>query len=325
MADGRDFPMDHSRSADNADVLALELVGSNKEVLGVGCPSASLTEGLASQGCTVSVVDSDDSEWPGVDDESFDVVVLAEWVSSRDPYPVLCRAARKMKASGVLVARLPNVNHGSTGIAIEKGRFRYGRHGLLEGPHVKHFTPDAIRELFRRSGLVIVDTARVVVPLVEAQFGVTRAEVAPHRLHDLLNDPEGETYEFVLRAVRDNGDRAVAELTKRVDELNERAREETVRTAVLRAELWQMQLLFHDLERHRKLAGEQRQTIEEQQRYIEALEGHASGLERNVEVLTQSLQELQAAMAAIPKHPTNLARRTARRVLDGLTRQPKKS
>ncbi len=39
---------------------------------------------------------------------------------------------------------------------------------------------------------------------------------------------------------------------------------------------------------HEVIAARQRD-IEEQQRYVEALEGHVSGLEHNIEVLTESL------------------------------------
>jgi SAM-dependent methyltransferase len=291
--------MDEGRSGDDAAGLALALVGYNKEVLGVGCASASLSERLAGQACTVFWAGLDDGEWQRAKDESFDMVLLTDALAaSADPHSVLRAAARKLKPSGMLVAWLPNVEHGDTRIAIEEGRFHYGGPGLLEGPQLGHFTLEAIRDQFGQAGLVIVDTARVIRPLIEPQFGVTRDETRPEGLHDLMDDPEVETYEFVLRAVRDNGDQALADLARRVHELSDRARDESTRAALLRAELLQKDLIARNLELYRKLAADQKLAIEEQRRYIEALRGHISGLERNVEALTVSLEEIRRSSAA---------------------------
>lgn len=306
--------MDEGRSGDDAADLALELVGYNKEVLGIGCASASLTERLAGHACTVFEAGLDDGDWQQAKDESFDVVLLTDALAaSADPHGFLSAAARKMKSSGVLVAWLPNVAHGDTRIAIEERRFRYGGRGLLEGPQVGHFTLGAIRDLFGQAGLVIVDTARVIRPLIEPQFGVTRHEARPEGLHDLMDDPEIETYEFVVRAVQDNRDQALAALAGRVHELSDRARDEMTRTALLRAELRQKDLISLDLEQHRKLVGDQQLAIEEQQQYIEALRGHVSGLERNLETLTESLEELRRSSAATDaKYQAMLGRWTVR-------------
>jgi hypothetical protein len=66
----------------------------------------------------------------------------------------------------------------------------------------------------------------------------------------------------------------------------------------LRAELLQKDLIARNLELYRKLAADQKLAIEEQRRYIEALRGHISGLERNVEALTVSLEEIRRSSAA---------------------------
>jgi hypothetical protein len=325
--------MDDSRSGDNATDLALALVGYNKEVLGVGSASTSLIERLERQGCTVSVVDMDVGVWHGAKDESFDVVLLTDALAgSPDPLRALGIGARKLKPSGVLVAWLPNATHGDTRIAVIEGRFHYGGRGLLDGSQVGQFTLEAIRDLFMRAGLVIVDTARVIAPLIEPQFGVIRDEARPEGLYDLMEDPEIESYEFVLRAVRDNGDRALVDLARRVDELADRARDETARTALLRSEMWQMELLSVDLEQHRKLVGEQQQAIANQQQYIEALSGHVSGLENNLEALTQELGALrQSHVTPDAKFKAILGRRSVhatapiRWFSDKLTRNRKNS
>jgi hypothetical protein len=352
LADLRDLQMDEIRSGESAADLALELVGYNKEVLGVGRVSAAMTESLMQQGCTVSMLErfvppdwrsstgtdeqpdvsdlDDDVAWLEAKDESFDVVLVAdELVRARDPLAVLGRATRKLKPAGVLVAWLPNVAHGDTRIALEQGNFRYGGHGSLDVSQLESFTLVTIRDLFRRSGLVIVDTARVIVPLFGQQFGVIRDEAQPKSLHDLLDEPEIETYEFVVRAVRDNGDRALADLAQRFHELADRVHGESARSALLRIELRQMEYVSWELQRHQEHVQDQQRAIAEQQRYIEALTGHISGLEHNVEVLTRSLEELHQSYVAVQAtYKEILGRRTVRgtapirRAYDKLTRRP---
>lgn len=332
--------------------LALELVGYNKEVLGIGVESACMTERLEQRGCTVVEMehslqpavatrpgtgervmasDLDDSvAWQQFKDESFDAVLLTDVLAGvDDPLAALSRGARKIKPAGVLVAWLPNVAHGDARRALRHGEFRYGRHGLLDSRHVESFTLDAIRTLFRRAGLLVVDTARVIMPLFGSQFGATRDQERPDVLRDLMNDPEIETYEYVLRAVRDNGDWAVAELTGRLHELSDRVHGEKIRTALLRAELRQMDDLAFELKRHQKHIEEQQSAIAEQQQYIDALTGHISGLEHNVEVLTRSLEELhQNYVATDAMYKEMLGRRTVqgtapvRWAYDKLTRRP---
>jgi septal ring factor EnvC (AmiA/AmiB activator) len=89
--------------------------------------------------------------------------------------------------------------------------------------------------------------------------------------------------------VRDNGTRTLAELARRVNELSDLAAHESVRTALLRKEM-------HDRD---ELLRSRNDQLEEQERYIEALKGHTSGLEHNVDVLNEALVEREGARAAI--------------------------
>src|SRR4029077_10615806 len=92
-------------------------------------------------------------------------------------------------------------------------------------------------------------------------------------LDELLEDPEVESYQFVMKSVRDNGTHALKELSRRVSDLTDHMHEEEVRRALFRKDL-------HDAE-----------AVATLQEYVEALEGHVSGLEHNIEVLTTALTE----------------------------------
>jgi O-antigen biosynthesis protein len=287
----------------NCHSFALSFVGYNKSVLEVGCSTGYITKILVERGCDVVgmeldpdaakvaeqwaervvVGNIDDGEvWNDVKDESFDVVLLGDVLEHlRDPLESLRQAVRKLKPSGFVVTSLPNVAHGDVRMSLLQGLFRYRPVGLLDHTHVRFFTLETARELLIEAGLWPVETMRVVVPLFQSELGVRREDVSPETVDELLTDPEIETYQFVMKSVRDNGTRTLAELARRVNDLSDRVAHESVRTALLRNELFDYEQ-FH-----------------EQQRYIEALQGHASGLDHNIEVLNEALTSAESARAAV--------------------------
>jgi 2-polyprenyl-3-methyl-5-hydroxy-6-metoxy-1,4-benzoquinol methylase len=286
----------------NCHAFALSLVGYNKSVLEVGCSTGYFTKVLVERGCNVVGIelDPDAAEaaeawadqvvvgnidegdvWSYIKDEAFDVIVLGDVLEHlRDPLGSLREAVKKMKPTGFVVTSLPNVAHGDVRIALMQGKFQYRETGLLDRTHVRFFTLESIRELLTKAGLVVVDTKRVVVPLFETELGVKREDVSHQTLDELHADPEVESYQFVMKSVRDNGDRAVAELAHRVNELSDRVHNQRMRIALMRKFVRDNQIMDEHIREHK--------------RYIEALEGHVSGLEHNIEVLNQALTVSEA-------------------------------
>jgi 2-polyprenyl-3-methyl-5-hydroxy-6-metoxy-1,4-benzoquinol methylase len=359
----------------------LSFVGYHKSVLDVGCSTGFITKILVERGCDVIGIEVDpeaaevaerwaervvvgnidDGEvWNYVKDESFDVVLLGDVLEHlRDPLLSLREAVRKVKPSGFVVTSLPNVAHGDMRMSLMQGRFRYADTGLLDRTHMKFFTLESARELLTQAGLLPVDTKRVVVPLFTSEIGVNREDVSQETVDILLKDPEVETYQFVMKSVRDNGTRAVAELSQRVNELSDYEQREAVRTALLRTALrdsagtapgrsakvegsWRPRLAglvdatpdptSTVLEHPDGRPLSTREHLLEQQRYIEALEGHVSGLEHNIEVLDEALTACEAARAAVDaKYQAVLRMRThqmtapIRWVYNKLTQATKKS
>lgn len=315
----------------NSHAFVLSFIGYNKSVLEVGCATGYITKILVERGCDVIgievdpdaakaaerwaervvVGDIDEGEvWHYVKDESFDVVLLGDVLEHlHDPLLSLREAVRKVKPSGFVVTSLPNVAHGDVRMSLMQGQFRYVDKGLLDRTHMKFFTYESARELLTEAGLLPVDTKRVVVPLFTTEIGVKREDVDPEIVDALLKDPEAETYQWVVKSVRDSGSRTVEELSQRVDELTDYVHREKVRTALLRADLG---------------------LLEEQQRLIEALQGHASGLEHNIEVLNDALTACEEARSAVDaQYQAVLGMRTVqmtapiRWVYNKITRAPK--
>ena len=287
-------------SENNCHAYLLSWVGYNKAVLEVGCSSGYLTKIMAERGCEVVgieidpeaasiaeawaervvVGDIDEGDvWNYVKDESFDVFLLGDILEHlHDPLGSLRQAVKKLKPSGYVITSLPNIAHADVRLSLMLGRFPYADTGLLDRTHIRFFTADTARQLHAEAGLRIVDTTRVIVPLFGTEIGLKREDVDNRLIDDVLTDPEAETYQFVTKCVRDNGTQMLAELSERVTELIDHVHHENVRTALLRKRL---------------------QGAHEKQRYIEALEGHASGLEHNIEVLTEELEKCESARAAL--------------------------
>ena len=218
----------------NSHTLMVELVGGSKRVLDVGCATGYLAQALAEQGCTVSGVEYDEraaeEARPHLErlvvgdvetldlgeafgDERFDVVVFGDVLEHlRDPLRVLRSARKVLTDRGSVVASIPNVAHGSVRLALMAGRFDYQPLGLLDDTHIRFFTRSSIEDLFRQADLVPIDVRRTTAGFFDTPVPVSEAEFAPEVVDAVLADPESATYQFVLRAVPDDADAAVAKL-----------------------------------------------------------------------------------------------------------------
>lgn len=299
----------------NTHALLLAMVGRNKSVLELGCATGYFTKAMVERGCDVVgierdaeaaaiaekwaervvVADIDLGEvWSELDDESFDVVICGDVLEHlREPLSALRSAVRKLKPSGIVVTSLPNVAHGDVRLALLGGSFPYQDLGLLDRTHIRFFTLDTLRELLRDAGLVVVETKRVVVPLFGTELHLNRQDFPQPTVDAVLADPEAESYQFVMRSVRDNGVQAVEDLARRVAELGDTVHHEDVRAALLRQDM-------RDVTEHLQQAVEQNSALESERsslfgqvtdlhRHIAAMEGHVDGLDHIIARLNEAL------------------------------------
>jgi O-antigen biosynthesis protein len=295
----------------NTHAYALAMVGYNKSVLEVGCATGYFTKAMVERGCKVVGLELDPGAasraeawadrvvvgdidggavWDQVDDESFDVIVCGDVLEHlRDPLGALRAAVRKLKPDGYVVISLPNVAHGDVRLQLLSGAFRYRDLGLLDRTHIRFFTLETARELLRDAGLLTVETKRVVVPLFGTELDITRDEVQQSTIDEILADPEAETYQFVMKAARDNGSHALAELAGRVAELTEQIGREEVQTALLRQDLREASAVKANLE----------DQVANLERHIVALDGHVAGLDQNIVHLQHALAESEQRQQAL--------------------------
>lgn len=256
---------------DSSHAVTLDIVGYNKRVLEVGCATGYFTKALRDRGCRIVGIEMDADAaaiaekwaerivvgnldagtlWQQLDGEQFDAITFGDVLEHlRNPLATIREAVHVLRPSGIVAISVPNVAHGDVRMALLQGDFPYHDTGLLDRTHVQFFTRRSLEQLIREAGLVPVETRRVVKPLFQTELEIKRQDVAQSTINSILEDPESETYQFVVKAVQDNGTRTLSTLADRVNELADRAHDEVVRTALLRKEMAEQERMRLDLQR----------------------------------------------------------------------------
>jgi SAM-dependent methyltransferase len=214
--------------------LVLDLVGTGRRVLDVGCSTGQLGRLLAERGNTVSGVELDpeaaaiaeahlervvvtDLESTDLVAElgpgSFDALVFADVLEHlRDPADVLRRAKGLLAPGGFVVISLPNVAHGSVRLALLDGNFEYRDLGLLDSTHLRFFTRSTVDGFLRSTGLAPVAFRRTTAGIFSTEIAVAPLSFSEEVLDKVAGSPEAETYQFVVKAVPVESDASHHEL-----------------------------------------------------------------------------------------------------------------
>ena len=272
----------------NPHSFILDIVGYNKRVLEVGCANGFVTRVLSERGCTVVGIELDAEAaavaekwaekvvvgdldtgtlWRDLDGEQFDVVTFGDVLEHlRDPLAALRAAVRHLNPSGYVALSVPNIAHGDVRMALLFGAFPYGDTGLLDRTHIRFFTGSSLEELIREAGLALTETRRVVVPLFGTELGVTHDSVDQSTIDVIRDDPEAETYQFVVKAVLDNGTHDLTALADRANRLGDQVQWEAARSARLDKERQHLQDLQREqVRRQESLQDARRQAAASQQ------------------------------------------------------------
>jgi 2-polyprenyl-3-methyl-5-hydroxy-6-metoxy-1,4-benzoquinol methylase len=296
-------------SGESSHAATLDIVGYNKRVLEVGCATGYFTKALKDRGCQIVGIEMDPDAaavaekwaervivgnldagtlWQELEGEQFDAITFGDVLEHlRDPLATIRAAVHVLKSSGMVAISVPNIAHGDVRMALLQGEFPYHETGLLDRTHIQFFTKRNLENLVKEAGLVPVETRRIVKPLFQTELEIERDDVAQSTINSILQDPEAETYQFVVKAVQDNGTRTLSTLADRVNELADRAHDEVVRTALLRKEITDQERVRQNLQHE---------------------------LDRSQRALQRALDELQAA-----RHECELYRQQAEAILNTKT------
>jgi len=208
--------------------LVVHLVGTQKDVLDVGCATGGLLGHLVGLGNRGVGLEGDPAqarvaaskglevlEWdlerglPPLEGRSFDAVVFADVLEHlKDPAPVLRQARARLAPGGRVIVSVPNIAHCSTRGRLLIGRFEYGEYGIMDRTHLRFFTKASVTRLLEECGFRV---DRVVpVPAVPAPPGLERLALGRawvrsatwRKLEDFAADllPGLFAYQFVVEA-----------------------------------------------------------------------------------------------------------------------------
>jgi glycosyltransferase involved in cell wall biosynthesis len=183
------------------------LVGSNQEVLDLGCGEGYFAAELAKNGNrTVGVdalpsssVSSELDAFFRLDLESglepllqflgsrrFDYVLMLDILEHlRNPEQILWQAGRALKDNGRIIVSLPNVANVTVRLTLLFGRFNYTERGILDRTHVRFYTHKTARRLLEQAGYEIVAKKSTVMP-VELVLGLAPENILMRALNGIL-------------------------------------------------------------------------------------------------------------------------------------------
>jgi 2-polyprenyl-3-methyl-5-hydroxy-6-metoxy-1,4-benzoquinol methylase len=207
--------------------LVLELVGTGKRVLDVGCATGYMASALVQAGNEVSGVEIDgeaaekarpfltqlvigDLDRMDLSEafppKSFDVVIFADVLEHlKDPVTTLSRARALLDDGGFAVLSIPNVAHAAVRLALLKGRFEYSPLGLLDETHLRFFTRSTLEDLLSEGGFVAADVRRTTAPPFGTEIQLDPGEFPQELVDQVEADPDSATYQFVVKAVPVSG------------------------------------------------------------------------------------------------------------------------
>ncbi len=217
-------------SPNTSHAVVIDLVGTGKRVLDVGCSTGYLGAALVERGCTVdgievdeaaaerarnwlrdvAVLDLEGGELPRLlDGREYDAIVFADVLEHcSDPLQVLTSALSALAPDGQVIISVPNVAHGSLRLALLQGRWEYRDTGLLDRTHKIFFTRQSIIELVAASGLSVTDLRATVLDPLDSEVEVDVERLPATFVDWVRSSDDSYYYQFVLRAGRANGSTA---------------------------------------------------------------------------------------------------------------------
>jgi O-antigen biosynthesis protein len=185
---------------EDSHVRLVEMVGTGKRVIDVGCSTGFVSQALKERGCTVTGIEVDPeaarlAEGPcekvivadldqvdltdAVGAETFDVALFGDVIEHlKNPARLLKDMRGLLAPDGYIVVSVPNVAHASVRLALLKGQFDYEDTGILDETHLKYYTRSSIGDLLESCGYMV------------EVMDWTELKVSAEEVHEVL-DPLG--------------------------------------------------------------------------------------------------------------------------------------
>ncbi|HRA51681.1 hypothetical protein, partial [Actinotalea sp.] len=102
--------------------------------------------------------------------------------------------------------------------------------------HLRFFTRESLLAMLGSAGLAVVDLRTTVLDPLGSEVAVDAAALPPGVVEWVREQPDAMSYQFVVRAVRDDAEGAALAATRERDELRQRVRDLEARAGMAVAE-----------------------------------------------------------------------------------------
>jgi 2-polyprenyl-3-methyl-5-hydroxy-6-metoxy-1,4-benzoquinol methylase len=179
------YPVKHSKRSSHHVVQ--KLVGTNQEVLEIGCGAGLFSNELRKIGNRMTGIDPapeaglpeafekyisadlDNDLRPAIDQlagKRFERVLALDILEHlKNPDRLLRQCGELLAPHGLLIVSVPNVANIRVRGALLFGRFSYADRGILDRTHLRFFTRKTARRLLEENGFRVLDQKLTVIPL----------------------------------------------------------------------------------------------------------------------------------------------------------------
>lgn len=170
-------------------IKIINLVGSNKKVLDIGCYDGGLASRLIENNCEVvgieinadlaneakkycnNVICDDVENIINIPYENnyFDIILFADVLEHlKDPFSTIAKFNDYLKDDGYIIVSVPNISNWTIRFKLLFGNFEYEKDGILDETHYRFFTEKSIKQLLEDAGFHI--TLFDIVPVFLSSY-----------------------------------------------------------------------------------------------------------------------------------------------------------
>lgn len=215
---------DYKPNSGSVGMIVPRMVDASAKVLELGTGPGAITKQLHAKGCRVTGLEIDetaiplvepfcdrviqadlnDPDWTALlEGERFEAIVMTDVLEHLyDPWRTLELTKTLLAEGGAIIVSLPHVGHSAVMASLLRGRFDYQPWGLLDKTHIRFFGIGNVQDLFDNAGLKIVDADFVVKEPAQTEFAAHWRQLTDEARHVLSARPDGNIYQFVVKAVR---------------------------------------------------------------------------------------------------------------------------
>ncbi len=172
-------------------------------------------------------------------EKRFDTIIFADVLEHlSNPVEVLRKVSKVLNPGGSVVISLPNVAHASVRLSLMQGRFDYRDEGLLDRTHLHFYTRAEVRELLRSASLLPVEVDRTYLGARDTEIPIHVGGIITEDLIKTVElEPDGTTYQFIIKAVPVADESHLEMLDKRLYNLEISMQQAAMQTTQLEAAL----------------------------------------------------------------------------------------